>query len=49
MPASEVDVAMLLDHATQPGPLRELLRFAISDEYVALRDALGLSVRDQAA
>jgi golgin subfamily B member 1 len=49
MPVAEVDVAMLLDHATQPGPLRELLRFAISDEYIAVRDALGISVRDVAA
>ena len=49
MPVAEVDVAMLHDHATQPGPLRELLRFAISDEYIAVRDALGISVRDVAA
>ena len=44
MPVTEVDDAMVKDHASQKGPLRELLRFAMSDEYVELRKALGTGV-----
>ncbi len=45
MPVDDVDTAMLDDHANQPGPLRELLRFGVSDEYFALRAALGLGAK----
>jgi hypothetical protein len=32
----------LRDHAGRPGPLRDLLRFAVSDAYLDARDRLGL-------
>lgn len=42
-PASEVSAADLHLYANKPGQLRDLLRFAQSDSYFALRDKLGLS------
>jgi tetratricopeptide (TPR) repeat protein len=36
------DAETLRDHAGRPGPLRDLLRFAVSDAYLDARDRLGL-------
>jgi hypothetical protein len=35
---------VFLEHAAQPGPLRELLRYALSEDYFTLREVLGTSV-----
>jgi len=40
---------MLRDKARARTPLRELLRYAISDEYFTLRESLGTSVTKAAA
>jgi hypothetical protein len=40
---------LLQEHARQPGPLRELLRYAVSDDYFSLRACLGTSVSKAAA
>jgi tetratricopeptide (TPR) repeat protein len=45
----EAPPALVRDQASKSGPLRELLRFAISDEYFALREGLGTSVSSAAA
>jgi hypothetical protein len=39
----------LRERARIPGPLRELLRYAVSEEYFTLRDSLGTSVSKAAA
>ncbi len=36
------DPETLREHAGRPGPLRDLLRFAVSDAYLGARDLLGL-------
>jgi hypothetical protein len=36
------DPETLCEHAGRPGPLRDLLRFAVSDAYLDARDLLGL-------
>jgi tetratricopeptide (TPR) repeat protein len=36
-------------HAEKPGPLRELLRYAVSEDYFALRASLGTAVQHAAA
>ena len=36
------DAETLRDYAAKPGPLRDLLRFAVSDAYLDARDRLGL-------
>jgi hypothetical protein len=36
------DPETLREHAGRPGPLRDLLRFAVSDAYLDARDLLGL-------
>jgi tetratricopeptide (TPR) repeat protein len=43
------DAETLRDVARIPGPLRELLRFAVSDEYFLLRESLGTSLSKAAA
>jgi hypothetical protein len=40
--AAAPDAQTLRDHAGRPGPLRDLLRFAVSDAYLDARDLLGL-------
>jgi hypothetical protein len=40
--ADAPDAETLRDHAGRPGPLRDLLRFAVSDAYLDARDLLGL-------
>ena len=40
--AAAPDPEALRDHAGRPGPLRDLLRFAVSDAYLDARDLLGL-------
>ena len=40
--ADAPDPEVLRDHAGRPGPLRDLLRFAVSDAYFDTRDLLGL-------
>jgi hypothetical protein len=40
--ADAPDPEVLRDHAGRPGPLRDLLRFAVSDAYFDARDLLGL-------
>jgi tetratricopeptide (TPR) repeat protein len=40
--AATPDAETLRDHAGRPGPLRDLLRFAVSDAYLDARDRLGL-------
>ena len=47
MGAKRVFVAM--EHATKDGPLRELLRFAVSEDYFVLRERLGTAVARAAA
>jgi tetratricopeptide (TPR) repeat protein len=42
-PDAAPDAATMRDQARAPGPLRELLRFAVSDEHFILREALGTS------
>jgi tetratricopeptide (TPR) repeat protein len=37
----EIDAEIMRAHAGKEGPLRELLRFAVSEEYLALRAVLG--------
>jgi golgin subfamily B member 1 len=46
---SEVTPEVLREHARTKGPLRELLRYAISEEYFNLRESLGTSVSKAAA
>jgi hypothetical protein len=48
-PDAQPDPATLRDLARTPGPLRELLRFAVSDEYFILRESIGTSVSKAAA
>jgi hypothetical protein len=36
------DAETLRGHAARPGPLQDLLRFAVSDSYLAARELLGL-------
>jgi tetratricopeptide (TPR) repeat protein len=48
-PGAAVEPAVLREQARAPGPLRELLRFAVSDEYFVLRECLGTSVPKAAA
>jgi tetratricopeptide (TPR) repeat protein len=40
---------LFLSHAAQPGPLRELIRYALSEDYFTLREMLGMSVTSAAA
>jgi tetratricopeptide (TPR) repeat protein len=40
---------LFLQHAAQPGPLRELIRYALSEDYFTLRETLGTSVTSAAA
>ena len=40
--SAALDAETLRDHAGKPGPLRDLLRFAVSDAYLDARDWLGL-------
>jgi hypothetical protein len=40
--ADAPDAQTLREHAGRPGPLRDLLRFAVSDAYLDARDLLGL-------
>ena len=35
---------VFLEHAAQPGPLRDLIRYALSEDYFTLREVLGTSV-----
>lgn len=44
-----VDADVLREHAGKPGPLRELLRYAISVEYFTLRESLGTAASRAAA
>ncbi len=46
---AEAGPAQLKDAARKPGPLRDLLRYALSEEYFGLRESLGTSVRRAAA
>jgi hypothetical protein len=48
-PGTEPNAETYLELASQPGPLRELLRFSISDACFALRETLGTSVPRAAA
>jgi hypothetical protein len=43
-PEAKLDAAVMREQARAAGPLRELLRFAVSDEYFVLRESLGTSV-----
>jgi tetratricopeptide (TPR) repeat protein len=40
--AGQLPAETLRSHAARPGPLRDLLRFAVSDVYLAARDILGV-------
>ncbi|MGD0836344.1 MAG: tetratricopeptide repeat protein [Polyangia bacterium] len=42
---AEIPPQVLLEQARQPGPLKELLRYFISDDHFALREALGIAVK----
>ncbi len=44
-----VDAALLREHAVKDGPLRALLRYAVSEDYFALRASLGIGVSRAAA
>ena len=44
-----LDPAEIQQRAAEPGPLRELLRYAISEEYFAAREILGTAIRSAAA
>ena len=48
-PDAGTDPESFREIARTPGPLRELLRFAVSDEYFILRESLGTSVSKAAA
>jgi tetratricopeptide (TPR) repeat protein len=48
-PPADVGRDLLLEHATKDGPLRELLRFAVSEDYFVLRERLGTAVARAAA
>ncbi|HEY0707517.1 MAG TPA: hypothetical protein VGG33_12015, partial [Polyangia bacterium] len=48
-PGTEPNAETYLELASQPGPLRELLRFSISDACFSLRETLGTSVPRAAA
>ncbi len=40
----ELGPDVFLEHAAQPGPLRDLIRYALSEDYFILREVLGTSV-----
>ncbi len=40
-----VTAEVVREHAQKPGPLKELLRYFVSEENFALRDALGTAVK----
>ncbi len=46
---TELTPKQFLEHAAQPGPLRELIRYALSEDYFTLRETLGTSVTSAAA
>ncbi len=46
---AEPSADLLREHAAKPGPLRELLRYAVSEECLALRESLGTAARKAAA
>jgi hypothetical protein len=48
-PDAQPDATVMREQARAPGPLRELLRFAVSDEYFVLRECLGTGVPKAAA
>jgi cellulose synthase operon protein C len=48
-PDTEPSPEVFLEAASKPGPLRELLRFSISEPCFVLREALGVSVSRAAA
>lgn len=48
-PISNIDANVLREHAAKPGPLRELLRYAVSEEYFTLRESLGTNARKSIA
>ena len=45
----EIDADAFLKHAAKPGPLRELIRYALSEDYFTLREMVGTSVTSAAA
>jgi hypothetical protein len=42
---AEIPAEVLLAQARKPGPLKELLRYFVSDEHFTLREALGTAIR----